>query len=89
MSLPESPSPVPLPNAQTGGVFRVVRVDADGVDADRLKALGVCLGRRLSLVQAGDPLIVFVVGTRVGISSRLAETVFVELECLPQRANLQ
>jgi hypothetical protein len=48
--------------------------------------MGVCIGRKLSLVQSGDPLIVCVVGSRVGMSARLAETVYVELECLPPAA---
>lgn len=75
--------PARLTEAPVGGVFRVVGVEAHCDDAARLKAMGVCLGRRLSLVQMGDPLIVCVVGSRVGMSARLAETVLVELECLP------
>ncbi|MCO6047113.1 ferrous iron transport protein A [Aeoliella sp. ICT_H6.2] len=80
---PTSTQPARLSEAPAGGVFRVVRVDAESQDADRLKAMGVCRGRRLSLIQNGDPLIVCVVGSRVGMSSRLADTVYVELECLP------
>lgn len=78
--------PLALSNAAVGGVYRVVQLDAACIDTERLKALGVCLGRRLTVVQSGDPLIVFVVGSRVGISARLADSVFVELECLPKRA---
>lgn len=80
---PTSTQPARLSEAPVGGVFRVVRVDAESQDADRLKAMGVCLGRRLTLIQTGDPLIICVVGSRVGMSSRLADTVYVELECLP------
>jgi Fe2+ transport system protein FeoA len=65
-------------------VFRVVQVDAPSQDSTRLKAMGVCVGRRLTLVQTGDPLIVCVVGSRVGMSSRLAESVYVESECDPE-----
>lgn len=82
MNQATSPS-IPLTEADTGGIFRVVRVDAVGDNAARLQAMGVCVGRRLSLVQPGDPLIVRVVGSRVGISSRLAESVYVESECSP------
>lgn len=74
-------SAIPLATAPTGCEFRVVRVTAECDDAARLKAMGVCIGRRLSLVQTGDPLIVYVVGSRVGISNRLAEAVYVETEC--------
>jgi Fe2+ transport system protein FeoA len=76
----------PLSAAPVGGVFRVSRVEAECDDTARLKAMGVCIGRKLSLVQSGDPLIVCVVGSRVGMSARLAETVYVELECLPPAA---
>lgn len=82
----ESPALSPLSAAPVGGVFRVTSVEADCDDTARLKAMGVCIGRRLSLVQAGDPLIVCVVGSRVGMSARLAEAVYVELECLPPAA---
>lgn len=60
-----------------GGEGRVVRVDVEPADAARLKALGICVGRRVQVVQAGDPLIVRVVGARVGLSAQLAAGVFV------------
>lgn len=47
-------------------------------DAIRLKALGICVGRKVQLVHAGDPLIIRVLGTRVGMSARLAAGVIVE-----------
>lgn len=56
----------------------VVDVQADEVDAARLKALGVCQGRRIQLVKSGDPLILRVLGSRVGVSARLAEGITVE-----------
>jgi Fe2+ transport system protein FeoA len=57
----------------------IVRGAGDGEgDIDQLKEMGVCLGRKVMLVQAGDPLILKVMGTRLGISSRLAERVLVE-----------
>jgi Fe2+ transport system protein FeoA len=42
-------------------------------------ALGICVGRQVEVVRAGDPLIVSVVGARVGISSRLAAGVTVQI----------
>ena len=56
----------------------VLDVEADEVDADRLKALGICKGRRIQLVKSGDPLILRVLGTRVGMSARLAAGISVE-----------
>lgn len=38
--------------------------------------MGVCLGRRLHVIKAGDPMIVSVMGTRLGIAGRLARHVF-------------
>lgn len=76
---------ISLGAAAAGGLFRVMHVDANCDDAARLKAMGVCIGRRLSLVQSGDPLIVCVVGSRIGISARLAEAVFVQPDCLPSQ----
>ncbi|HYO25925.1 MAG TPA: FeoA family protein [Lacipirellulaceae bacterium] len=62
-------------HAQTRAEVAVVAVPAE--DAVRLKSLGICVGRRVQLVQGGDPLIVRVLGARVGISARLAEAVLV------------
>ncbi|MEX2607125.1 MAG: FeoA family protein [Kiritimatiellia bacterium] len=47
-------------------------------DLDRLKSMGICLGRTLEVVKAGDPLIVRVYGTRIGLSIRLADHIQVE-----------
>jgi Fe2+ transport system protein FeoA len=58
---------------------RVVRLSADSDDAGRLMALGVCVGRQVEIIKAGDPLIVSVVGARVGLSARLAAAVTVQL----------
>jgi len=61
----------------------VVRsVATDDEDTQRLKTLGVCLGRRVELVRAGDPLILKVFGSRLGISAELARRVQVEI-CQP------
>lgn len=61
----------------------VVRsVDTDDEDTQRLKTLGVCVGRRLELVRAGDPLILKIFGSRLGLSGELAARVKVEV-CQP------
>jgi Fe2+ transport system protein FeoA len=67
-----------LLNALGNGVLaQVVEVVAEADDAVRLKSLGVCVGRRVQLVKGGDPLIVRVLGARVGLSARLAAGVAV------------
>lgn len=50
----------------------IVEVTADSEDIQRLKAMGICAGRKIELIQQGDPLILRVYGTRLGISRRLA-----------------
>ncbi len=64
-------------------VCAVVRsIQTDDEDTQRLKTLGVCMGRRVELVRAGDPLILKVFGSRLGLSAELARRVSVEI-CQP------
>ena len=63
------------------GSFICTGIDADAVSPGRMQSLGICVGRPLELVSTGDPLIVRVCGTSVGLSRRLAATVRVA----PQR----
>jgi Fe2+ transport system protein FeoA len=63
---------------QDGAFGRIVAVESDSDDAIRLKSLGLCVGRRVLLAKGGDPLIVRVLGARVGLSRRLAACVLVE-----------
>lgn len=60
----------------------VRRVDTDDEDTNRLKTLGICLGRRVELVRVGDPLILKIFGSRLGLSASLATRVHVEI-CQP------
>jgi Fe2+ transport system protein FeoA len=50
----------------------VQEVEAPDSDLERLMAMGVCGGRTIELVRIGDPLILKVYGSRVGVSARLA-----------------
>ena len=64
-------------------VCAVVRlVETDDEDTQRLKTLGVCLGRRVELVRPGNPLILKIFGSRLGLSAELAARVRVEV-CAP------
>ena len=56
----------------------VRRIETEDDSMNRLQALGICLGRQVELVKRGDPLIVRVFGSRLGISARLANRVLVE-----------
>ena len=67
----------------------VVRhIETDDEEMQRLKTLGVCLGRRVELVKAGDPLILKVFGSRLGLSAALASHVQVEV-CQPDHCALR
>jgi len=73
-----------LSDIEPGQMAVVLDLDVAAEESDRLKAMGLCAGRRLQLIKRGDPLIVRVVGTRIGLSARLAACVMVEL-CHPQQ----
>ena len=65
----------------------VVGVDAQDNAVERLKAMGLCVGRKIEVIKRGHPLIVRVLGSRLGLSRRLAVLVTVETcsstECVP------
>ena len=63
---------------QSCGTVVCVSIEGAGPEVTRLKRMGVCVGRRLEVVQAGDPMILRVAGTRIGLSRQLAGAVFVE-----------
>jgi Fe2+ transport system protein FeoA len=67
-----------LPRLPEGVPARIVRVEAEPPDRERLELVGLCAGRRVEVVQAGDPVIVRVFGTRIGLAAVLARTILVE-----------
>ena len=70
-------------------VCAVVRsISTDDEDSMRLKTLGVCVGRRVELVRTGNPLILKIFGSRLGISADLAARVRVEV-CTPGHCALR
>ena len=70
-------------------VCAVVRsVETDDEDTQRLKTLGVCMGRRVEIVRTGHPLILKVFGSRLGLSATLATRVRVEI-CQPGHCALR
>ena len=66
----------------------VRRIETGGDDAQRLKTLGICVGRRLEVVKTGDPLIVRVFGSRLGLSASLASGVWLEV-CTPDHCAMR
>jgi len=67
-----------LQDLSPDSVAVIANLNVPEEDTIRLKAMGICVGRQVQLVRAGDPLIVRVLGTRVGMSARLATGVVVE-----------
>ena len=61
-----------------GATAVVAAVDAVDADCERLEVMGLCTGRTVEVVQAGDPMIVRVLGTRVGLAASLARSIRVE-----------
>jgi Fe2+ transport system protein FeoA len=66
----------------------VRKIDSESEDIARLKTLGVCSGRQVELIKRGDPLILRVFSSRIGISSSLAERVWVEV-CTPSHCAMK
>lgn len=85
VAAPPRPTVARLSTLEAGATGRVVQVIATSEDILRLQALGVCIGRRIELVKAGDPMIINVVGARVGLSARLAAEVRVEIDSQSSR----
>ncbi|MCC5845602.1 MAG: ferrous iron transport protein A [Verrucomicrobia bacterium] len=68
---------IPLPRLSKGScglISEVQNVD----ELSRLQSMGVCIGRRVEVIKTGDPLIIRVFGSRIGLSARMAEHVMVE-----------
>ena len=58
-----------------GGCGRVCQMRPVDAEIERLMTMGVCEGRKVMLVRRGDPLILRVLGTRIGVSARLADRI--------------
>ena len=67
-----------LPRLLPGRCGIVSELLSDEDDIQRLQAMGICRGRKVMLVRRGDPLILRVLGSRIGVSARLAAKVEVE-----------
>lgn len=55
----------------------IEHIEASDDDSERLMSMGVCTGRTVELIKTGDPLILRVFATRIGLSARLATRVYV------------
>lgn len=66
----------------------VRRIDSGCEDIERLKTLGVCAGRQIEVVKDGDPMILRVFSSRIGMSGSLAESVWVDA-CSPEHCAMR
>jgi len=71
------PVPVPLSSCRTGSVVRFLRAQLDPESCDLLRALGVTRQCQLTLCKAGEPCIVQVRSTRIGLSRDVARGILV------------
>ncbi len=61
---------------------RILRVDPPESDMVRLKAMGLCEGRIVTLLRKGNPFVVIVYRTRIALSAELANRIKV-VSCQP------
>ena len=80
MSQAVSPRTVHLTDLDAGATARFLQVDADPESWSLLRGLGLTEGSILRVCQRGEPCIIQVRSTRIGISSRVARHVVVCLE---------
>jgi Fe2+ transport system protein FeoA len=67
-----------LNEVPSGSRIVVQHIEPAGQAMQRLMAMGLCVGRELEVVRQGNPLILRLLGARIGVSSRLARHVIVE-----------
>jgi len=65
-------------NEVPSGTHAIVhRIEAADDAMHKLMAMGLCVGREIEVVRQGNPLIVQMLGARIGVSGRLARRVVV------------
>jgi Fe2+ transport system protein FeoA len=64
-----------LAAAPEGRPARIAGLDTGPDDRGRLESMGLCVGRVVEVVQSGDPMIVRVLGTRIGLAAAIARCV--------------
>jgi Fe2+ transport system protein FeoA len=62
----------------SGAQAIVQHIEPAGEAMQRLMAMGLCIGRELEIARQGNPLILRLLGARIGVSGRLAHHVVVE-----------
>ena len=73
---------ISLDGLELGHCGVITDLDLAESDDKRLRTLGICPGRRAWMVRNGDPMVVKVMGSRLGLARELARQVTVEI-CAP------
>jgi Fe2+ transport system protein FeoA len=74
---PADPAPIPLSSLRAGSVVRFRGTALDPESCDLLRALGLTRECQLTLCKAGEPCIVQVRSTRIGLSGKVADGILV------------
>lgn len=72
-----APPAVPLSSCQPGSVVRFIEAHLDPASGNLLRALGITRQCQLKLCKAGEPCIVQVRSTRIGLSRTVANGILV------------
>jgi len=75
MDVPSQQTSVPLSALRAGDTALVVGIAAEQMAAKRLADLGFVPGVRIKLIRRGAPCIVRIEGTRIGLGTRLQESI--------------
>ena len=60
----------------SSGSYIVIAMNGESLNV--LKAMGLIVGREFDVIRAGSPLIIGVLGARVGVSHRLAKDIEID-----------
>lgn len=77
---------IPLNRLRLDQCGLIQRLDLNETDDKRLRTMGICPGRLVWLVRRGDPMILKVMGTRIGLAADLAQQVTVQVCAPPSKA---
>ena len=78
MAVVEKNTCKPLIHKDLRSTSRIAHVDGDAATVLRLEGLGLAPGRSVHIERKGDPFIVRVYGSRVGLAPRLARSIHVD-----------
>lgn len=67
-----------LTELSAGARAVVHQIESEDTAMQQLKAMGLTVGRHIEVIRHGNPLIIRLLGARVGVSERLARHIVVE-----------